>query len=439
ADEPLISKNTSGTPYQDAPLFGATAVANATLTTICNGGSTVLSATLNKAGAPASSIGTASTVTTLTEELTAFCNRRVSYRYQIVYTAAELAATGLVAGPINAMSFNISANGDSASNTLFTVKMGTTALTAFTNFVSNATFTTVFPSATYTHAIGQNVINFSTPYNWDGVSNIVVEVTHNGIDSINNAQTFYSTTAGNTTVFAFNGAAAGTLSNKRFNVIFTGNVSVPINSYSWSDGSIVVGTGNNLSVSPTVNTTYTATLTYSGCSINTNSVAVTVNTTPAPTGAASQSFVGGQTLADIVVTGTSIVWYASASDAASALNPLPNSTVLVDDAIYYATQTVSGCPSTASLAVTVDVALGVNGFDTNAFKFYPNPVNNILNLSYAQEITNLEVFNFMGQQIFVKKVNATTTQIDMSSFANGAYFVKVSAGSEAKTIKIIKN
>jgi hypothetical protein len=160
-----------------------------------------------------------------------------------------------------------------------------------------------------------------------------------------------------------------------------------------------------------------------------------------PTGAATQSFVDGQTLADVVVTGSSIIWYASASDAASAINPLPNSTLLVNNVTYYATQTMTGCASTASLAVTVNVTvtLGVNDFDSSSFKLYPNPVNAILNLSYAQEMTNLEVFNFMGQQVFAKKINATTAQINMSSFAQGAYFIKVSSNEASKTIKVIKN
>ena len=252
-----------------------------------------------------------------------------------------------------------------------------------------------------------------------------MEVTHNGIDSINNAQTYYTTTAGNTIVYGYNGAVAGTPSNRRFNVIFSGNVAAPISNYSWSDGSTVVGTGNNLSVSPTVNTTYTATLTSSGCTIATNAVAVTVNTTAAPTGAANQTFTTGQTLADIVVTGTSIIWYASASDAATATNALPSSTVLVDDVTYYATQTVSGCASTTSLAVTVDVPLGINTFDIAGFRAHPNPVNNILNIEYTSDLTNVSVYNMLGQQVLTKKVTASSTQVDMSGLNAGTYLVKV--------------
>jgi hypothetical protein len=72
---------------------------------------------------------------------------------------------------------------------------------------------------------------------------------------------------------------------------------------------------------------------------------------PAPTGAASQTFCAGKTVADLVATGTDIKWY----DAATGGNVLAASTVLVNGTIYYATQTVSGVESTNRLAVTATV------------------------------------------------------------------------------------
>ena len=88
-----------------------------------------------------------------------------------------------------------------------------------------------------------------------------------------------------------------------------------------------------------------------------------VPTAPAaPTGDAQQSFCEGNTLADLMVTGTAIKWYNSASST----TPLPASTPLVDGAIYYATQTVAGLESIERLAVTanltiIDVTTSVNG------------------------------------------------------------------------------
>ena len=121
---------------------------------------------------------------------------------QTIYTAAELSAAGLSAGNITSMAYNITTLGDDATNPNFTVKISNTSLTAFTAFVPTTTgFTTVYPASTYTHSIGQNVINFSTPFLWDGTSNIIVDVQMDGADITNNAQTYYTPTAGNTVAY----------------------------------------------------------------------------------------------------------------------------------------------------------------------------------------------------------------------------------------------
>lgn len=93
-----------------------------------------------------------------------------------------------------------------------------------------------------------------------------------------------------------------------------------------------------------------------------------------------------------------------------------------------------------TLDFTVEVfdSLGTAQFDNGSFKVYPNPVSNILNLSYTQNITNVAVFNILGQQVITNNVNATQGQVDMSNLAVGTYLVKVTAGDETKTIKVVK-
>ncbi len=82
--------------------------------------------------------------------------------------------------------------------------------------------------------------------------------------------------------------------------------------------------------------------------------------------------------------------------------------------------------------------LAVPGFNEANFSFYPNPVKNTLNLSYNQEISNVDVFNLLGQKVIATKLNANSGQIDMSSLPNGAYMVKVTSNNQVKTIKVIK-
>ena len=162
----------------------------------------------------------------------------------------------------------------------------------------------------------------------------------------------------------------------------------------------------------------------------------TINTV-APTGTSPQSLSTTQTLADIVVVGTGIIWYASASDAALAINPLSNTTV-VTNTTYYATQTISGCASTSSLPITIETFLSNNDFDLNSFVYYPNPVESILNFSYNKKLINVEVYNIDGKQIFTKKLDSRVSEVDMSKFATGIYFLKVYSETGFRIIKILK-
>ncbi|AWI26960.1 T9SS type A sorting domain-containing protein [Flavobacterium pallidum] len=82
--------------------------------------------------------------------------------------------------------------------------------------------------------------------------------------------------------------------------------------------------------------------------------------------------------------------------------------------------------------------LGVTGVDHSKFNAYPNPVTDILTVSYGQNITDVAVYNLLGQQVMTKKLNANTGQIDMSNISAGAYFVIVNTVDGTKTIKVLK-
>ena len=201
--------------------------------------------------------------------------------------------------------------------------------------------------------------------------------------------------------------------------------------YNASTGGVALATS-----SPLVSGTYYVSQTLGGCESPRTAVAVNVNVVSAPTGAATQSLSSLLTIGDIVVFGSNVVWYSSSANAASGTNPL-SPTQLLTNTTYYATQTISGCTSATSLAVTIST-LADQDFDMTQFSYYPNPVINLLNISYSQEMTNVKVYNMVGQQLLNKNVNATSTKVDMSGFANGAYFIKVSTENATKTVRVIK-
>ena len=174
-------------------------------------------------------IGSATTLTGAISQPSAFVNRWPSYRMQTLYTAAELNAAGLLAGDITSMSYFTTTLGDGNTNSNFTVKIGTSTQNVMTStWVPTTSFTTVYGPVIHTHtASGEQPIGFTTPFNWDGVSNIVIEVTYNGANLSNNAQTFFTATTSNMVVHSdTSGSAAisGTVSTTRLNLKINGQV-----------------------------------------------------------------------------------------------------------------------------------------------------------------------------------------------------------------------
>jgi hypothetical protein len=86
-----------------------------------------------------------------------------------------------------------------------------------------------------------------------------------------------------------------------------------------------------------------------------------------------------------------------------------------------------------------DDGLGNDSFDSSNFTYYPNPVKNVLNLSYNQDIAAVDVFNLIGQKVSNNEINATVGQVDMTELPSGVYLVKVTtANNQSKTIRVIK-
>lgn len=85
-----------------------------------------------------------------------------------------------------------------------------------------------------------------------------------------------------------------------------------------------------------------------------------------------------------------------------------------------------------------NASLGTGTVDAPKFSFYPNPVTDVLNLSYQNGISEVAVFNVLGQQVMQKTVNENESQLNMSALEQGTYLVKVTSGNETKMIKVLK-
>lgn len=90
------------------------------------------------------------------------------------------------------------------------------------------------------------------------------------------------------------------------------------------------------------------------------------------------------------------------------------------------------------LRVSTNQTLANDSFSDSKFSLYPNPVKDVLNLSYSEIISKVQILNLLGQEVESKSINANQGQINMSELSAGTYLVKVTSNENAKTIKVIK-
>lgn len=99
-------------------------------------------------------------------------------RQQYLFLASELTAAGMGPGIITAVKWNTTAlNGIITGVPGYTVTMGTTTASTLTSWQPGITFP-VYGPGTYTVLLGMNAFTLATPFVWNGVDNIVVQVCH---------------------------------------------------------------------------------------------------------------------------------------------------------------------------------------------------------------------------------------------------------------------
>ena len=192
--------------------------------------------------------------------------------------------------------------------------------------------------------------------------------------------------------------------------------------------------------SPALNANQTTTYTFvpaAGQCATTSALTITINPFPIPTGNSNQSVNANSTISDIVVSPSTVLWYASSQDALTNSNPLPSNTILQNGFTYYAVNDNGQCRSQA-FPVTISLNLSVEGNDFLSFKYFPNPVSSILTVSANNPIKNVEVYNLLGQLLINKLFDNTTISINLNELPKSIYIVKVKSENFLKEFKIIK-
>ena len=145
---------------------------------------------------------------------------------------------------------------------------------------------------------------------------------------------------------------------------------------------------------------------------------------------------------------SSVVFYSAPDESASETD--------LELVVWNGNQCVPGTsaiiPTTAGQAYYVFVVntdgitdIVIDGENLNAgdnviegFAYAPNPTTGEINLTSVEMIDNVGIYNILGQQVVGQEVNATSSQLDVSALAAGAYIMKVSVNGQIGTYKIIK-
>lgn len=83
--------------------------------------------------------------------------------------------------------------------------------------------------------------------------------------------------------------------------------------------------------------------------------------------------------------------------------------------------------------------LGVNDFQIEGLKVYPNPANEAWKISTNdQVIKSIEIFNILGKKVLSIEPNALSTNVDATSLTSGIYFATISTELGSTSRKLIK-
>ena len=306
-------------------------------------------------------------------------------RMQYLITKAELNAAGINAATnITSLTFNTTSAGSGLMSN-YEIKLGNTSTTVLTGTFLTPTFTTVF-SNSYTAVLGANLHTFSTPFAWDGTSNIVINICHTAsggtASTVNVSTTSFTSTSTNSGSTACTVNTGGATSSSRPTMILGSFSSAPI---TWSPTTDLftdagatlsyTGTATNTVYSKSISTLiYTATATLVTCSKNAN---VTVTRKP-------NASIATQPISQTVCQGTSVTlsvvgansatflyqWFKNGVSISGATNAtLTFASSLPTDTANYTVEVLGDCGPVVTSAVatlTVKTNVGITSVTSSA-------------------------------------------------------------------------
>jgi hypothetical protein len=163
-----------------------------------------------------------------------------------------------------------------------------------------------------------------------------------------------------------------------------------------------------------------------------------------PNATTSATLCAGTTInLNISTTGTATPTYAWAgpnSFTAAVQNPSITNASTLQVGTYTVSITNGLCVQTATTAInSISPCTGINGINPlfAEVKIYPNPTNGLFTIDLPVN-AKIEIVNAIGQSISNENKLFGKHIIDLSSYSNGLYLIKISTGQEKAVHRIVK-
>ncbi len=87
-----------------------------------------------------------------------------------------------------------------------------------------------------------------------------------------------------------------------------------------------------------------------------------------------------------------------------------------------------------------DFVLGINNFEIEGLKIFPNPSSTQWNISTDDiKMNRIEIFDLQGKRLLTLTPNNTFTNINATNFVTGIYIAKITTPSGTSSVKLNKN
>ena len=94
--------------------------------------------------------------------------------------------------------------------------------------------------------------------------------------------------------------------------------------------------------------------------------------------------------------------------------------------------------SLGSVVVTSNTTISVSDFTTINVSLFPNPTTQNITIQSDKQITDVSIYNTLGQIVKNTSPQATNFSVETSNLNTGVYFVSLKTDTASKTIKFIK-